>query len=120
MRYLLIGLALILCCAALAPAASAAPRALSDPQALSSDKPHPTAPAPQRPLPELQPLPSGKHQEPNTGSYDPYVRMGDLHTKAVPVCCCSFGFCEETPNAPCTGGPGACRCNETGNLCVHI
>lgn len=101
MRYLLLVLALVICCAAVAPAASAAPR---------------------NNLPELQNVAPEKSQPTKPGSYDPFVGKGDLHTKAVPVCCCSFGFCEETPNAPCTGGPGpgVCRCNQTGNLCVHI
>jgi hypothetical protein len=100
MRYLLLVLALVICCAAVAPAASAAPRNLPELQTAAPEKSQPTKP----------------------GSYDPFVGKGDLHTKAVPVCCCSFGFCEETPNSPCTGGPGPgiCRCNQTGNLCVHI
>ncbi|SRR6267154_4778572 len=56
------------------------------------------------------------------GTYDPYVGKGDLLTKAVPVCCCSLGFCEDAPpNGPCAGGPGfpTCHCNAFGNACIH-
>ena len=93
MRTLLVVIVLAACCTGvlLTGTASAAIPELVQSASVSSTEPQPSEP----------------------GSFDPYVGQGDLNTKAVPVCCCSFGFCEDTPNAPCTGGPPVCRCDGT-------
>jgi len=99
MRALLLVLALLACsCLLLAGQVAAAPIAPLVPVASLSSTPAP-GPAP--------------------GAYDPYLGQGDLLTKAVPVCCCSFGFCEEVPPGTiCFNNNPICRCS--GNVCRHI
>jgi hypothetical protein len=95
MRVLLVALVLIACTGAFAAGpVAAAPLALTTPQV--------GTPAPQE----------------NPGAYDPYLGLGDLVTKAVPVCCCSSGFCEGTPGAPCADGLN-CHCSAGGGACIH-
>jgi hypothetical protein len=90
MKALLIALVLLACSSALliSPAA-AAPLELTSVQSLTS-----------------APAPGG-----SSGTYDPYLGQGDILTKAVPVCCCSFGFCEEVPDGTiCFNNNSHCRC----------
>ncbi len=98
MRALLLALALLIGCSLFAGLAAAAPIAPLVPVASLSSTPSPSpAPAP--------------------GIYDPYLGQGDLRTKAVPVCCCSFGICEDgTPGNVCWTN-NHCRCGPTGNGC---
>jgi len=100
MRILLVALVLLSCTGLLLAApAGATPVKLTVPQLTSTNPPAENSP----------------------GSYDPYVGQGSLITKAVPVCCCSFGFCEDNPNGMCVGGPGwpTCHCNASGFGCIH-
>jgi len=79
-----------------------------------------TAVASQPTLPALQAVSSTPPADNGPGSYDPYLGQGNLITKAVPVCCCSFGVCEDQPPGnPCLGGPNVCHCNAS-HACVRF
>ena len=52
-------------------------------------------------------------------TYDPFLKAGDLLTKAVPVCCCSSGniVCEEAPPGTSCKQGSICVCN-THHACA--
>jgi len=96
MRILGVLVSVVICSALLAGAAAASPLSWSPAGVLTSSAPGGDAGIP----------------------FDPYVGKGDLNTKAVPVCCCSSGFCEDNPGALCKPGSPQCRCNSSGFLCT--
>lgn len=80
-----------------------------------------TGPAAAAPLAMTsQSVTSSAAPDPSPDTQDPYLGQGDLITKAIPVCCCSSGFCEGTPGASCAAG-GHCHCSlPFGNVCVFV